>query len=56
MNSDLSEVIAVNEYRSKFRHVQLSFIHGYAKSTGTPLLQRLDGIYFNSDQEWKSFK
>ena len=32
--------------------VQLSFIQASQKSA--PLLQRLDGIYFNSDQEWKA--
>ncbi len=41
---------AINE--SLNSDIQLSFIMA-TQSTGTPIIQRLDGIYFNSDQEWK---
>ena len=33
--------------------VQLSFIMA-SQANGTPIIQRLDGIYFNSDQDWKA--
>jgi len=33
--------------------IQLSFIMS-SQDIGIPIIQRLDGIYFNSDQDWKS--
>jgi glycosyltransferase involved in cell wall biosynthesis len=34
--------------------IQLSFIHSVYEDKEVPIIQRLDGIYFNSLQDWKS--
>ena len=46
------EVYWAGEYKGT-PDVQLSFIQGQVV-TGAPLVQRLDGIYFNTDQDFKS--
>ena len=35
-------------------NIQLSFIHSVHEDKEVPIIQRLDGIYFNSMQDWKS--